>query len=342
MKKRYLLIFLLPLLFLTGCKKTLIVSVDDRTKIKYDDSLNTSVVRNNESSNLLIANDNYHYNGVIIDKKENVSLISKKYTYYCIAPGLLNSKNNPIELNVVKTIDETYGAKYIGTDKKNYIALYSFESDNEYSVVEKSESEEVRGEAVYSLSCPTVDSKTSTFLTLKEGILSNINLGYLSISIALNSNELGCAIYKKDGSFLGVSYSITDSSDKDIITDHVIANNRVIRYDYIYKEYLDLYEKNGDISRGLMGITVTNYENQFTYESPDGIPYVTITKVTKLSPASNKGIRAGEFIKKIDGVEIKRMSDLTYLMSFKNAGDKVVLEMYNYEGKIRTIDVVLS
>lgn len=348
MKKKYL--FLLPIILLftlTSCKKDTdkVIQVDNKYKITYEYSLDATKVKNNESASLLVSNENYHYNGVIVDKEVNsLPLINKKYTYFCITPGLLNNLEEPLKFTNVRTVDETTKLDYIGTDKKNYIALYTFKSDNEYDVIQKSDTEEVKGSFVYSLSNPATDTSSfDSFLTLKEGLLSTITDNYLSTSIPLNSNELGCPIFFRDGSFLGITSSIVDTNgDNDSIINHVVSHNKVVRYDYIYRIYEELKERDADIVRGVMGITVTNYDLQFTYNSPDGNPYVTIIKVTSSSPAANANIKPGMFVLEIDDKKVDRMEDLTYYMAFKNKNDEVKLRILDLSGNERICNLRLK
>ncbi len=339
-----LLSILLVMLLLASCNET--IEVDTIYDVTYDSTLASSeAIKNAENSTVGMLNTKYHYGGVII-KKEN-SLKNNKYIYYVVTK--YNSDSGILNRIVLPNNFET-SCDFVGCDFKNGISVYSFSSNDEFKTVIKTEKSITKGTKLFSLSFPLtskgLDSKSyDHFHTLKEGIVSRIRLGGYSTSVSMNSNEYGAAVYDTDGGFLGLALDILDvSSTQEYqdykVLDHVVALNNIYDYDYVYEIFNDIYNAKSNITRGVIGITIMDYERQSSV-TLTGNPLPAITAVEAYSPAQKANIRPGEFVYSIDGNKVVRMAEISYYLHNKNAGDKVEIGIEGTSGTRRTVEIIM-
>ena len=121
--------------------------------------------------------------------------------------------------------------------------------------------------------------------------------------------------------------------DKDKLIDAAIAG----MYDYLgdeYSMYLDEEDTN-DLSEQLQGeYTGVGIEITTLYDDNNN-PYVKINRVFKDSPAEDAGLKAGDIVTKIDGVE---MVDSNQVANTIKNGEKESYEItFIRDGKVRTL-----
>ncbi len=331
MKKIKYLLLGLPIFMLCSCNDK-VVKVDTIREISYDTFTISKDDRDNALKScvsLYDTNSNYHFSGVVI----NQSLL-----YYYIATYGVKLESGYIQLSKATLYDGTeVNATYVGTDSKNNIAVYKILKTKELSVAEGYTDELVKGSNVMSVSTPTI-SDDSTVNTIKTGVISNENLGVFGTNCELFYAELGSAIFNTDGKLLGMTTSIVSTSQTaqsldDLIYYHVTGINQSTTYSLLNDIANDIIEEDGNVERGLMGITVTNYEiASIAYSDiikESDTPYVTIVAVSENSSAYQANIKAGYYITKIDGNTVSRLTDLNYYMARKNKGDIVKLTCIN-------------
>lgn len=332
MKKLKYLLLIIPILILASCNKTSVVNVSSNRSISYDSYSISETNRDNALKSCISLYDkssNYFFSGVITYEDRN---------YYYASTYGKQLTSGYIKFSTATLYNgESTNVTYIGTDSKNNIAVYKFKKSEELYVAKGSTKELIKGENVMSISTPTI-SDSSTVNTIKTGIISNISKGCFGTSIELSVSELGASIFDTDGNLLGMSTGVVSTSQDIAYEDelayyHVIGLNQATTYELVYNVSMDIIKANSDITRGLMGITVTNYENAvLAYSSiinESDTPYVTIVSVSENSAASAHNIQAGFYVTKIDGNTVSRLTDLNYYMARKNKGDTVKLTCLN-------------
>ncbi len=332
MKKIKYILFIIPLLILTSCSNK-VIKVSTIRNVSYDTfSISETNMNKALKSTVSLSDSNatYFFSGVVI--KENV------FSYYIATYGVQANSSN-IKLTKATIYDgSTVNVSYVGTDIKNNIAVYEVLKLSADLEVAKGYTEALeKGMNIMSVSTPLI-SDTDTLNTVKTGIISNTALGIFGTSVELCFSEIGAPIYNTDGKLLGITTSIistsqTASSLDELIKNHVTGLNQATTYELLNGIANDIISANSDVSRGMMGVTVTNYENaEVAYShiiNPSDTPYVTIIAVSEGSAADKANIRAGYYITKIDGHSISRLSDLNYYMARKNKGDQVKLTCLN-------------
>lgn len=331
MKKIKYLLFCIPIFVLSSCNNK-IVKVDSIRNVSYDSFTISNENRDNALKSCVSLSDNkssYYFSGVVIDE----SLL-----YYYIATYGAELTSGYIKLSKATLYDyTTVNATYVGTDSKNNIAVYKILKTKELSVAEGYTEELVKGTNVMSVSTP-LSSDDNTVNTIKTGVLSNTSLGIFGTSCELTYAELGSAIFNTDGKLLGITTSVVSTSQTaqsldELIYYHVTGLNQSTTYSLLYDISKDIIDADSDIKRGLMGVTVTNYEiASISYSdiiNESDVPYVTIIAVSENSSAALANIKAGYYITKIDGNSVSRLTDLNYYMARKNKGDIVKLSCLN-------------
>lgn len=124
--------------------------------------------------------------------------------------------------------------------------------------------------------------------------------------IGINSNKAGGSLIE------GMGYAIPISAAKPIIADLMVMQTR---------------NKVAQEERGYMGITggmtlVDEYVE--SYNLPKG---VYITQVTPGTPAEEAGLRKGDIITAIDGVEVLGWNELQAMMGYYAVGDVIELRL---------------
>jgi len=342
MKKRVL--FFIPLLglLLTGCSRT--IKVDKIRNVSYD---NFSITQENQtkalksSMYLYQSNSTYHFSGEIIAQ-------SGLYNYV-VTYGNKASEYSYIKMNKGVLYDNTVvDLTYVGTDSKNKIAVYKFLKKN-YDVVPatKSSSSCVKTDRIMTISTTSVDDSFNNLNTMRVGVISNASMGCFNTSCDLSIADLGAGVFDESGNLVGIIDSVVSSSGEsnDLTQSHVIAINQGMNYDLVYSIYQDIVNS-GDVTRGLLGVTVTNYEiasirNDIVLPE-NAEPMVAIVSVSPGSPAYYKGLKTGYLIRKVDDIDINRLSDMNYMMALKNPGDSVKLGYYNTDYEYNEITIIVK
>lgn len=118
----------------------------------------------------------------------------------------------------------------------------------------------------------------------------------------------------------------------------------VMNYSMLNGITSDIIDSVNDVERGLLGVTVTNYEliegSKLGVVELD-VPHVAVTNVGTGSPAQKAGIEPGFVLVSIDNNILNRMSDLSYYLSRKNKGDKVLIEFIDFDKKSHKATITL-
>jgi len=343
--KKYKLLYILPIFFLASCgSKT--IKVDTVYSADYDSFKISDVNLNSAKKSVIyLAEDkispiHYHYNGVCV--KEDL-------LYYYFATVGRKTSNQTLKLTTgIDNNGNRFDLSYVGTDSKNEIAVYKTLKINKDFVVASQETEYAKCDNIMSISTPYAsNSDLGTLNMLRTGLISNVYNGYFSTTLNLSITELGAPIFNEEGKMLGITHQvISDDGAKsgDVIDNHVVSLNMVMNYSMLNGITSDIIDSGKDVERGLLGVTVTNYEliegSKLAVVELD-VPHVAVTNVGTGSPAQRAGIEPGFVLVSIDNNILNRMSDLSYYLSRKNKGDKVVIEFIDFDKKSHKATVTL-
>ncbi|PZD77907.1 S1C family serine protease [Mesonia sp. K7] len=224
------------------------------------------------------------------------------------------------EIQVTLNNNITYKAKVIGTAPKADIALIKIDA-NDLNYLPFGNSDQVQlGEWVLAVGNPLNLTSTVT-----AGIVSakgrDLNEGdtslpsYIQTDAAINPGNSGGALVNTNGELIGINTAITSQTGSYIGYGFAVPSNNARK---IVEDLLEY----GDIQQAIIGITggTLNPEAAKKYDlSVSQGVYVSSVN----DNAERSGLRKGDLIIKIDGIRVRKMSDLTAYINTKRPGDDV-------------------
>ena len=259
---------------------------------------------------------------------------------------------NADEITVTLNNKKTYKAKVIGTDPSYDLAVIKIDA-NALPYLVYGNSDEVKiGQWVLAIGYPLnlettvtagIISAKARSLGLNKDKSGNPGGGvesYIQTDAAVNMGNSGGALINTDGRLIGVNSAIASPTGYYSGYSYAIPVN-------IVKKVVDDIMKFGTVQRGYLGIAFGNAsemteESKKKYnvpsESYDGI---YATDVPTDGGAYAAGIRTGDRIEKINGIEIFSGGELQEQVSRYKPGDKVPVTFLR-SGKEETVTVTLK
>ena len=262
------------------------------------------------------------------------------------ADGLILTNTHVIEgcdsATVTLFDDTSYEAKLIGADSISDIAVLKVEATG-LPAAEFGESGSLTvGDKVAAIGNPLGE----TFrMTLTDGIISAIERGIsynghsmtlLQTNTALNEGNSGGALFNMYGQVIGVTNMKMMSSYSSIEgIGFAIPSSTVC-------EIVNALMENGVVrGRPSIGITVgaiPSVAADYYEELPDAGLYVS--DVSKGSDAEAKGIKTGDVITAVNGIEVATTDDVSVIKDELNVGDSMTFTVWR-DGETLEIDVTL-
>lgn len=263
------------------------------------------------------------------------------------ADGYIVTNNHVIadadELDVTLYDNRTYKASVIGTDPSTDLGLIKIEAYG-LPTVELVNSDEVKvGEWVLAVGNPF-----SLASTVTAGIVSAIGRdleiikdrmaieSFIQTDAAVNPGNSGGALVDMEGKLIGVNTAIASPTGAYAGYAFAVPSNIVKKVVSDLKEF-------GSVQRGFLGITYA--------ESLDGdvakarnldiTEGVLIEGLVETGGAKQAGLRKGDIIVSVDGVEVRNDAKLLELIGRNRPGDIIRVEVYR-NNAYRTYDVQLT
>ncbi len=178
--------------------------------------------------------------------------------------------------------------------------------------------------------------------TVTKGIVSarsrNIQMGlyddFIQTDTPINRGNSGGPLINMEGKVVGINTMIMSPSGGSIGLGFSIPSNLVA---YVATQIIE----NGEVVRGWIGV---GFENM-TSEIADSIDFdqksgTLITSVQKNGPAYKGGIRPGDVVLEINGINITRKKRLPGIIAMSPIGKKIPVKIWR-QGKIMNVAVVL-
>jgi len=267
--------------------------------------------------------------GVIIDKKGHI--VTNNHVI-----------QNATELEVTLHNNETYKATVIGADPTTDLALLQIEG-KDLKALSFVDSDKVEiGEWVLAVGNPY-----SLYSTVTAGIVSakarNININpaklavesFIQTDAAINPGNSGGALVDLDGNIVGINTAIASRTGSYTGYGFAIPSNIVT------KVIADLL-KYGSVQRGILGVTIATMTGNLANEKNiDFIKGVWVESVNEDSAAEKAGIKAGDIVVKVDGIDVATSPRLQEIIARHRPGDKISV-IVNRKGKEREYLVTLE
>ena len=236
--------------------------------------------------------------------------------------------------------DEEYEALLVGADATSDIAVLKIDATGLTAAKYCNSDSLVVGDRVVAIGNPLGDSFRAT---LTDGIISGIDRGVsyngrtmtvLQTNTALNSGNSGGPLFNIYGQVVGITNMKMMSSYSSI---------EGIGFAIPTKTALQIVNgliKDGEFrGRTSIGMTVGSIPDNAKeeYSLPSGL---YVTDVTKGSGADKAGIKAGDIVTKVNGIEVTKTDEVLAIKDEYSVGDMLTLTVWR-DGEILEFEVEL-
>ncbi len=236
--------------------------------------------------------------------------------------------NNSKEIEVVLNDKRNYTAKVVGADPNTDIALLKIEETNLPFIIFGNSDDMKVGEWVLAVGNPFNLTSTVT-----AGIVSakarNINIldaamkieSFIQTDAAINPGNSGGALVNTRGELIGINTAI--ASQTGSYAGYAFA----VPSGIVQKIVADLRQF-GAVQRAVLGVEIRDITGDFAKEKNikifDG---AYIANVLENSAAKIAGIKEGDIVTKINGVQVKSVAELQEQVGRYRPGDKIAVEV---------------
>lgn len=273
------------------------------------------------------------------------------------ADGYIATNNHVVEgaeeLEVVTYDKRAYTAKVIGTDPSTDIAVIKIEETKLPAIVFGNSDDAKVGEWVLAVGNPfnlesTVTAGIISAIGRDISILKNKMQmqrsetqrdspieSFIQTDAAVNPGNSGGALVNLNGELIGINTAI--ASPNGAYAGYAFA----VPSSIVKKVTMDLV-KFGNVQRGYLGIEPIELNNK-NYKELDAklTTGIFVNSVTDKGAANAAGVKQGDVIIKVDGIDTKSEPKFRELIGRKRPGEKVAITV-NRDGAVKNFDVVLK
>lgn len=224
------------------------------------------------------------------------------------------------ELQVTLNNNMTYKAEVIGSDPGEDIALIKIDAED-LNYLPFGDSDNVKiGEWALAVGNPFNLTSTVT-----AGIISakgrNLNEGgakmqsFIQTDAAINPGNSGGALVNINGELIGINTAITSRTGSYIGYGFAVPSNNARKIVEDLMQY-------GNVKNAILGIT-GNTINPDNVKKKDFSISQGVYVNSATHGAKDAGLRKGDLIIRIDGIRVRKISDLTAYIRTKRPGDNV-------------------
>ncbi|MEP6512936.1 MAG: trypsin-like peptidase domain-containing protein [Parafilimonas sp.] len=249
------------------------------------------------------------------------------------------------ELTVTLANRKTYKGTVVGTDPNSDIAVIKIDATNLPYLLFGNSDEVKLGQWVLAVGYPL-----NLDVTVTAGIVSakarsiGINKGdrpiesFIQTDAAVNPGNSGGALINTNGELIGINSAIASPTGSYAGYSYAIPDNLV-------KKIVGDLTKFGAVQRAYLGIQYSGNEDLPEEQKDklgikDGVG-VFVTDAAKGGAANEAGIKTGDFITKINGVNVYSGPELQEQVAGYKPGDKITVS-YTRNGKENTVNVMLK
>ena len=249
--------------------------------------------------------------------------------------------NNATTLSVKLHDGRTFEAKVIGSDPATDVALIKIEAEDLPTLPFGSSDDLRLGEWVLAIGYPMDLQSTITagIVSAKARHLGAIDNksgieSFIQTDAAVNPGNSGGALVNTRGELVGINTIIKTS------TGSYVGYSFAVPESIVRKVVMDLKES-GVVQRAVLGISFRAIDQQFVdeageYTGIDKIGGIYVASVAEDGAASKAGIRKGDVITKVGGVEVNDSAIFLEQIGKRRPGDKVEIELRRGDKSIKT------
>lgn len=263
--------------------------------------------------------------------------------------GYIVTNNHVIDragkVEITMNDKRTYIAEVIGTDKSTDLALLKIDATG-LNFMSFGNSDEVKvGEWVVAVGNPMnlTSTVTAGIVSAKgrsiELLRSEDNLyaieNFIQTDAAINPGNSGGALVSTNGQLVGINTAIASQTGSYTGYGFAIPVNLV-------KKVMDDLLKFGKVQRGVLGVAIQEISQELAEkEGLKELKGVLVQEVTADGAAGKAGVKKGDVIDKVNGMEVNSVSGLQEVIGKYRPGDKVTLTI-NRKGDMKEITAVLK
>lgn len=260
--------------------------------------------------------------------------------------GYIVTNNHVVEdadkIEVILNDKRTFTAELIGTDPNTDLALLKVKADDLH-YIQLGNSDNVKlGQWVLAVGNPfnLTSTVTAGIVSAKGrnlGILGNNRYrieSFIQTDAAVNRGNSGGALVDTEGRLVGINSAIVSA------TGEYSGNSFAIPVNIVKKVVADLKEF-GRVQRAVLGVSIQDITSELAEEHGlEKLEGVYIAELTDGGAAESAGIKPGDIILSVSGVDVNSVAELQEEFSKYRPGDEVSV-MVKRKGKTKQYDVVL-
>lgn len=263
------------------------------------------------------------------------------------ANGIIITNNHIVEgaerIDVVLNDKRAYHATIVGTDETTDIAIIKInETGLNPMTYGNSEITQI-GDWVLAVGNPFNLTSTVT-----AGIISakgrNINIlgggnnmaieSFIQTDAAVNPGNSGGALVNLQGKLIGINTAIASP------TGAFAGYSFAVPVNLVRKVVIDLMEF-GQVQRGLLGVMIRDLNAELGKEKEiENLRGVYVEDVNENSAAEVSGLKVGDIITSVNGIEVNNPAQLQEVVALYRPGDKITIK-YRRNGKEKETEATL-
>jgi serine protease Do len=251
------------------------------------------------------------------------------------------------EIGVVLNDGREFEAEVVGSDARTDLALISFETDEELPLAQLGDSDKLRvGDWVLALGNPfgfestvTAGIVSAVGRRAEQGSQAAMFTDFIQTDASINPGNSGGALLDLNGNVVGINSWIASQSGGSVGIGFSIPIN-------IAKKAIDDFIEQGRIIYGWLGVSIDDVSTD-TYPGIvkdmglEGKTGAFVFQVFENSPATEKGIKPGDFITEVNGDPVRDADRLSYAIGGVAPDTEMTFTLYR-NGAERTVDAVLT
>lgn len=159
---------------------------------------------------------------------------------------------------------------------------------------------------------------------------------FIQTDAAINPGNSGGALVNANGELVGINSAIASETGRNVGYGFAIPVN-------LAKKILEDFKQYGEVKRGFIGVSFqaldADVAERLKIKDINGL---YVNTVIPNGGAASAGIKEGDIIKKVEGVEIYDSPDLQEKIGRMRPNDKVALTVLTKEGVTKNVNVTLK
>jgi len=248
---------------------------------------------------------------------------------------------NADKIEITTNSNQTFDAELVGSDDQNDIALLKINSNEvlSYATFGDSDSTQI-GEWVLAVGNPFNLNSTVTagIISAKSRNLDpsgRTTQSYIQTDAAVNPGNSGGALVNTKGELIGINTAIQSQTGSYIGYSFAVPSN-------IARKVIEDIMEFGVVQYGFLGVTGSSLNSSISKKlGTKDTEGFYINSVEEGSGANISGIKSGDIIKQIDGININKFSDLKGYLNSKRPNDIVKIKL-KINSKEKLVSVKLN